>query len=110
MRALFYLGSGGAEWRDVPEPRLSAPVREPDHIELRHARRAGQTQLPEGAGSTVFLGAALPLPVVWAAADIANALMAIPNLLALLALSGVVVHETRRYLWEGRLDERAGPD
>jgi alanine or glycine:cation symporter, AGCS family len=58
----------------------------------------------------VYIGAVLPLPVVWAAADVTNALMAIPNLLALLLLSGVVVRETRRYLWEGRLDEAAGPD
>ena len=31
--------------------------------------------------------------------DIANALMAVPNLIALLALSGVIVAETREYLW-----------
>jgi alanine or glycine:cation symporter, AGCS family len=58
----------------------------------------------------VYVGAALPLPVVWAAADVTNALMAIPNLIAVLLLSGVVVRETRRYLWEGRLDEQAGED
>ena len=33
-----------------------------------------------------------------------NALMAIPNLLSLLLLSGIVVHETRKYLWRNRLD------
>ena len=33
-----------------------------------------------------------------------NALMAIPNLISLLCLSGVIVHETRKYLWSGRLD------
>jgi AGCS family alanine or glycine:cation symporter len=31
--------------------------------------------------------------------------MAMPNLLSLLFLSGVIVAETRRYLWTGRLDE-----
>ena len=31
--------------------------------------------------------------------------MALPNLLALLLLSGVVVAETRKYLWEGNLDQ-----
>jgi AGCS family alanine or glycine:cation symporter len=60
--------------------------------------------------AAVYVGAALPLPVVWAAADVTNALMAIPNLIALLLLSGVVVRETRTYLWAGRLDEQAEPD
>ena len=58
----------------------------------------------------VFVGAVLPLPVVWAAADVTNACMAVPNLIGLLALSGVVVQETRTWLWEGRLDEEAPPD
>ena len=34
-----------------------------------------------------------------------NALMAIPNLLCLLFLSGVIVKKTRKYLWSGRIDE-----
>jgi AGCS family alanine or glycine:cation symporter len=34
-----------------------------------------------------------------------NALMAIPNLVALILLSGVAARETKKYLWEGRLDE-----
>ena len=34
-----------------------------------------------------------------------NALMAIPNLVSLILLSGVIVRETRKYLWEDRLDE-----
>jgi AGCS family alanine or glycine:cation symporter len=34
-----------------------------------------------------------------------NALMAIPNLVALLLLSGVAARETKRYLWSNRLDE-----
>ena len=33
-----------------------------------------------------------------------NALMAIPNLLSLIFLNGVIVHETRKYLWRDRLD------
>jgi AGCS family alanine or glycine:cation symporter len=60
--------------------------------------------------AVAFVGSVLPLPVVWAAADITNALMAIPNLVALLALSGVVVRETRTYLWEDRLDDEAPLD
>jgi len=48
----------------------------------------------------VFVGSVLSLQVVWSFADIANALMAIPNLISLIALSGVIVQETRRYLWD----------
>jgi len=36
-----------------------------------------------------------------------NALMAIPNLISLFLLNGVIVAETRKYLWENRLDEYA---
>lgn len=53
----------------------------------------------------VMIGSVATLPVVWNFADAANALMALPNLLALLLLSGVVVAETRKYLWEGNLDQ-----
>jgi AGCS family alanine or glycine:cation symporter len=55
--------------------------------------------------AAVMLGAVASLPIVWSFADIANALMAIPNLISLLVLNGVIVAETRRYLWNGRLDE-----
>lgn len=54
---------------------------------------------------TVYLGAVVSLDLVWNLADIFNALMAIPNLLCLLFLSGVIVRETRKYLWNGRIDE-----
>lgn len=53
---------------------------------------------------TVYLGSVVSLGLVWNLADIFNALMAIPNLLSLLFLSGVIVHETRKYLWRDRLD------
>lgn len=53
----------------------------------------------------VMVGSVTSLPIVWTFSDIANGLMAVPNLIALLGLSGVVVSETRRYLWENRLDE-----
>ena len=46
----------------------------------------------------VFIGPFLTVSAVWTIADIFNGLMAIPNLIALLALSGVVVAETRLYL------------
>lgn len=54
---------------------------------------------------TVYLGAVISLDVVWNLADIFNAMMAIPNLLSLLFLSGVIVKETRKYLWSGELDK-----
>ena len=53
----------------------------------------------------VFLGSVMNLGIVWNIADCMNALMAIPNLISLLALSGIIVHETRKYLWRGRLDK-----
>ena len=52
----------------------------------------------------VFIGSVMNLAVVWNLADCMNALMAIPNLISLLCLSGVLVHETRKYLWRDRLD------
>ena len=55
--------------------------------------------------AAVFIGSVMSLQMVWNLADCMNALMAIPNLISLLALSGVLVHETRKYLWHNRLDE-----
>jgi len=52
----------------------------------------------------VFGGSVLSLPVVWSFADITNGLMAIPNLVSLLLLQGVLVAETRKYLWNNNLD------
>lgn len=45
----------------------------------------------------VFVGATAKLETVWAFSDVANGLMAIPNLIALFLLSGVVQKETQRY-------------
>ena len=47
--------------------------------------------------AAVMAGSVVKVPVVWAFADIANALMAFPNLISLLFLSGVIVKETRDY-------------
>ena len=55
----------------------------------------------------VFLGSVMNLTVVWNLADCMNALMAIPNLLSLLFLNGIIVHETRKYLWQGQLDKES---
>ena len=46
---------------------------------------------------SVFMGGFLTLDFIWLIADLANGLMAIPNLVALLLLSGVVARETRKY-------------
>ena len=45
----------------------------------------------------VLIGPFLTVSAVWTIADIFNGLMAIPNLIALLALSGIVVAETKSY-------------
>ena len=46
----------------------------------------------------VFIGPYMTVSAVWTIADIFNGLMAIPNLIALVALSGVVAKETKDYL------------
>ncbi|WP_404313321.1 sodium:alanine symporter family protein [Agrococcus terreus] len=46
----------------------------------------------------VFVGCTTQLDVVWAFSDIANGLMALPNLIGLLILSGLVARETKHYL------------
>jgi AGCS family alanine or glycine:cation symporter len=48
--------------------------------------------------AAVLCGALLKLQMVWDFADIMNGLMAIPNLIGLIGLSGVIVAETRKYL------------
>ena len=52
----------------------------------------------------IYVGAVLNLSLVWGIADSMNALMAIPNLIALILLSGVIVKETNKYLWNGQID------
>ena len=44
-----------------------------------------------------FFGATMSLDLVWNLSDIANALMAIPNLICMLALSGVIAKEVKRF-------------
>jgi len=53
----------------------------------------------------VASGAFLTLDVIWILADIVNGLMAIPNLIALLALRKVVVAETRKYFENLRAED-----
>lgn len=45
------------------------------------------------------------LDLVWTLADIFNGLMAIPNVIAVIALSPVIVKETNYYMYGNRLDE-----
>lgn len=59
---------------------------------------------------SIFLGSVISLGLVWNIADCMNALMAIPNLISLLCLSGIIVHETRKYLWRGQLDREMNED
>jgi AGCS family alanine or glycine:cation symporter len=47
----------------------------------------------------VFFGAGAKLELVWKISDVFNGLMALPNLIGLLALSGVIVAETNRYYY-----------
>ena len=53
----------------------------------------------------LFFGSIINLDIIWNIADCMNALMAIPNLIALLLLSGVAARETKKYLWSGKLDD-----
>ncbi len=46
----------------------------------------------------VFIGCTVQLGVVWAFSDAMNGLMALPNLIGLLLLSGLVARETKKYL------------
>ncbi|MGG3448652.1 alanine/glycine:cation symporter family protein [Domibacillus aminovorans] len=55
----------------------------------------------------VFIGAVTSLDLVWTFSDIMNGLMALPNLIGLLGLSGVVVAETRQILKKIQKEKRA---
>ena len=48
--------------------------------------------------AVVFVGATMELATVWTFSDIANGLMAIPNLIGLLICSGLIARETKAYL------------
>lgn len=55
----------------------------------------------------VFIGPYMTVSAVWTIADIFNGLMAIPNMIALFALSGVIVKETRDFFdKEKHLDDK----
>ncbi|NPU99805.1 MAG: alanine:cation symporter family protein [Brevinematales bacterium] len=52
----------------------------------------------------VFVGSVLSLNLVFDFADAMNAMMAIPNIVTLIFLSGVVAAETKKYLWLKNID------
>ncbi len=53
----------------------------------------------------LFIAPITALDIVWTMADIFNALMALPNIFAVIALSPVIVKETNYYMYGNRLDE-----
>ena len=52
-----------------------------------------------------FVGAIMSLGMVWNIADALNMLMAIPNLICIILLNGVIARETNFYLADGNLDK-----
>jgi AGCS family alanine or glycine:cation symporter len=52
----------------------------------------------------VMVGSVVTIKAVWSFADIANGLMAVPNLISLLALHRVLAAETQTWLWQGNLE------
>lgn len=57
----------------------------------------------------VYVGATSELAVIWTFSDIMNGLMALPNLIGIVVLSGLVVRETRHYLKHDRKLEADAP-
>jgi len=51
-----------------------------------------------------YVGAVVPLAFVWDVADMFNALMVIPNVISLIFLSGIIVSETKKFLWDKNLE------
>jgi alanine or glycine:cation symporter, AGCS family len=58
----------------------------------------------------IFIGAVQELEVVWTFADIMNGLMALPNLIGLLIMSGLIVRETRAFFAESNWREIIAQD
>ena len=57
----------------------------------------------------VFVGCIAELNTLWDLADLLNGLMAVPNIIAVLALSGVIAAETKKYAGEHILDKDETP-
>ena len=54
----------------------------------------------------IAIGSFIRLELIWIIADIVNGLMAIPNLIGLIALSGVIIKETKDYFKELKVKEK----
>lgn len=52
--------------------------------------------------AAIFIGPYMTVSAVWTIADIFNGLMAIPNMIALFALSGVIAKETKQFFADGK--------
>ncbi len=57
-----------------------------------------------------FMGAVGVADIVWTISDITNALMAIPNIIVVLMLSGLIAKETKHFVYEDNLDEKVEED
>ena len=77
-----------------------------NYIEKRHTNRFYRILYIVA----LFFGSIINLDIIWNIADCMNALMAIPNLVALLLLSSVAAQETKKYLWSGQLDKDMDED
>ena len=72
------------------------------NIQINELRDTGMSRLRGVADMCSRM--VLALDLVWTIADVLNAFMAIPNLIAVLLLSGVIAAETKHYL--KHLDEK----
>ena len=59
--------------------------------------------------AAVFIGPYFTISQVWTIADITNGLMAIPNCISLIVLSGVCARETKKYFDKDKLGKNASP-
>jgi AGCS family alanine or glycine:cation symporter len=60
--------------------------------------------------ATILIGTLGTILLVWNVADIFNALMALPNLICVLGLSGLIARETKHFVYKNNLDEEADQD
>ena len=59
---------------------------------------------------STFIGAIMPLELVWNIGSTAAVFMALPNLYSLIMFTGLITKETRYYLWENRLEETSNEE
>ena len=85
---------------DTAGKTVGVALLQDDHLLYECYLDAGMTWI-----LMIYEGSVINLALVWNFADLVNALMAIPNLISLVLLSGVVVSETRKYLWDNRLND-----